>query len=154
MFLNSGISNIINTSAADIRTAPINFLLLNIFVLNIDFLLFHYLKIRVLCSDNANVINAIVCPTSILDCSNVKSPIGSVVVPNPIINAAKVSPPIIIPWYITRHVIPFVNTPFFVSLGFLFIMSAFAGSNASASAGKESVTRFIHKIWIGSNISK
>ena len=129
------------------------FLLLNIFVLNIDFLLFLTLNTCV-SSDNANVINAIVCPTSILDCSNVKSPIGSVVVPNPIINAAKVSPPIIIPWYITRHVIPFVNTPFFVSLGFLFIMSAFAGSNASASAGKESVTRFIHKIWIGSNISK
>ena len=123
MFLNSGISNIINTSAADIRTAPINFLLLNIFVLNIDFLLFLTLNTCV-SSDNANVINAIVCPTSILDCSNVKSPIGSVVVPNPIINAAKVSPPIIIPWYITRHVIPFVNTPFFVSLGFLFIMSA------------------------------
>ena len=61
MFLNSGISNIINTSAADIRTAPINFLLLNIFVLNIDFLLFLTLNTCV-SSDNANVINAIVCP--------------------------------------------------------------------------------------------
>ena len=44
MFLNSGISNIINTSAADIRTAPINFLLLNIFVLNIDFFIVSYIK--------------------------------------------------------------------------------------------------------------
>lgn len=152
MFLNSGISNIINTSAADIRTAPINFLLLNIFVLNIDFLLFLTLNTCV-SSDNANVINACL-PYFYFRLFYVKSPIGSVVVPNPIINAAKVSPPTIILDDITRHVIPFVNTPFFMSLDFLFIMSAFAGSNASASAGKESVTRFIHKIWIGSNISK
>ena len=33
-------------------------------------------------------------------------------------------------------------------------MSAFAGSNANANAGRESVTKLIHKIWIGSNISK
>ena len=33
-------------------------------------------------------------------------------------------------------------------------MSEFAGSNASASAGSESVTKFIHNMCIGSNISK
>ena len=32
-------------------------------------------------------------------------------------------------------------------------MSLFAGSNASAKAGNESVTRFIHNMWIGNNIS-
>ena len=32
-------------------------------------------------------------------------------------------------------------------------MSSFAGSNARANAGSESVTKFIHNIWIGINIS-
>ena len=64
------------------------------------------------------------------------------------------SNPIIAPWYITLQVIPFVNTPFPGFAGFLFIIPSFAGSNASAKAGKESVTKFIHNMWIGSNISK
>ena len=38
--LNPGIHKITNTRSADITTAPINFILLNIPVLNIDFLLF------------------------------------------------------------------------------------------------------------------
>ena len=94
--LNPGINNITNINAADIIIAPINFIFLNIPVLNIDFLLSLTLN-TCTNSDNASVTNAIVCPTSIFDWSNVKVPIGSFVVASPIINAASVSPPIIIP---------------------------------------------------------
>lgn len=43
----------------------------------------------------------------------------------------------------------FVNIPVLDFTGCLFIISLSAGSKASASAGSESVTRFIHKMCIG-----
>ena len=46
---------------------------------------------------------------------------------------------------------PFVNIPELAFTGFLFITSLFAGSNASAKAGNESVTKFIHNMCIGSS---
>ena len=120
--------------------------------MNIDFLLSLTLN-TCTNSDNASVTKAIVWPTSIFDWSSVNVPIGSFVVASPIINAASVSPPIIIPWYTTLQVIPFVNIPFPGLIGFLCIISLLAGSKAKAKAGNESVTRFIHNMWIGNNIS-
>ena len=64
-------------------------------------------------------------------------------------NAPRERSPIIIPWYIILHVIPFVNIPVFAFIGFLFIISLLAGSNASANAGSESVTKFTHNMCIG-----
>ena len=151
--LKPGIARITIINSADAPTANNNFLLFNIPVLNTDNLLFLTLN-TCTSSESASVTNAIVCPTSILDSSNVKPSIASVVVAKPIINAPSVRSPIIIPWYITLNVIPFVNTPFPGLFGFLFIMSLFAGSNANAKAGSESVTKFIHNMCIGSNISK
>ena len=55
------------------------------------------------------------------------------------------------PWYKILSDIPFVNTPFPGFIGFLFITSLFAGSNANANAGRESVTKLIHSMCIGNN---
>ena len=96
MFLNGSINNITNINAADAIIAHTSFLLLNTFVLNIDFLLSLTLT-TCTSSDKASVTNAIVCPTSILDCSSVNPFIGSFVVASPIAYAASVSNPIIIP---------------------------------------------------------
>ena len=95
--LKAGTNSITSISAADNRIAPSNILLLNTFVLNIDFLLSLILN-TCTNSDNASTINAIVCPTSILLWSSVKPWIGSAVVFRPIIKAARVINPIIIPW--------------------------------------------------------
>ena len=46
---------------------------------------------------------------------------------------------------------PSENSPFFESLGFLFIMFLSGGSSPKAIAGLESVTRFIHNSWIANN---
>ena len=66
IYLSPGINKIANINIAEIATAPINFVLLNTFVLNTDFLLFLRLNTCV-SSDNASVTNAMVCPTSIFD---------------------------------------------------------------------------------------
>lgn len=57
--LKAGINNITNTNANDARTANINLLLLNTFVLNNEFLLSLILN-TCTNSNNDNVINAIV----------------------------------------------------------------------------------------------
>ena len=97
IFLNAGTSNIISIKAAEAIVASISLLLLNIFVLNIDFLLSLTLN-TCTNSDKASVANAIVCPTSIFDCSSDSPSIGVFVVANPIINAPNVKRPIITPW--------------------------------------------------------
>ena len=57
--LKPGITSITIISIADITTAPISFMLLNIFVLNMDFLLFRILN-TCTSSESASVTNAIV----------------------------------------------------------------------------------------------
>ena len=46
----------------------------------------------------------------------------------------------------SADIIDFVNIPFPVFKGLLSIIFLFAGSNARANAGSESVTKFIHKM--------
>ena len=100
-------------------------------------------------SDSAKTQNAIVWAIFILAASSVIPGVA-----NPTMNAINVIKPIIIPWYITLHVIPFVNIPLPFLLGFLCIIFSADGSTANAKAGNESVTKFIHNIWIGNNGSK
>ena len=144
--LNAGIANITIISKLDIPIAPNNCLFPPIPVLKIDSLLFLILN-TCISSENAKTMKVIVWPISTFTCSGLKPSItGTSLVEIPITNAVSESNPIIIPWYAILHVIPFVNIPLSFSIGFLFITSLLAGSNAKASAGRESVTRFIHRI--------
>ena len=94
--LRAGTNKITSISNADIPIAPRSFLFPEIPVLNIVFLLSLMLN-TCTSSENASTMNAIVCPTSILDFSSVNPFIGSFVVASPIAYAASVSNPIINP---------------------------------------------------------
>ena len=68
IFLNAGTNNTISISPADTAVASISLLLLNIPVLNIDFLLFLILN-TCTNSESAKTVNAIACPISTLTSS-------------------------------------------------------------------------------------